>query len=225
MRVLVVEDSEKLQRTLALALRKSGYAVDVCGDGTEAIWMAHETPYDVLVLDIMLPGRDGLTVIREMREHRIDTPVLMLTVKGTVDDRVAGLRAGADDYLTKPFALEELIARVEALVRRRYAERNPVLRIGSIELDTRARTATRNGEAIPLTRREYRLLEYLVLRRGEVISRSELEQRLYSEETEVFSNVIESTISALRKKIESNGEPPILHTRRGMGYYVIADET
>ena len=223
MRVLIVEDSEKLRKRLGLALRKSGYAVDETGDGAEGFYMARETPYDVMVLDVMLPGKDGFTVLRELRENGVQTAVLMLTVKDAVEDRVAGLRLGADDYLTKPFALEELIARVESLVRRRYSERSPVVRVGKLELDTRARTVQRDGEAVPLTPREYKVFELLALRRGEVLSRSEIEEHLYSEETEIFSNVVESTVSSLRKKIDMEGEESVLQTRRGMGYCVRAD--
>jgi DNA-binding response OmpR family regulator len=153
-----------------------------------------------------------------LRKEGAQTPVLVLTVKGAVEDRVAGLRAGADDYLTKPFALEELVARIDSLVRRRYQERNPAVRIGDFELNTAARTASRNGRVLTLTPREYRLLELLVLRRGEVVPRSVIEEHLYGEDVEVFSNVVDSTISALRKKVDPEGCPPHIHTRRGMGY-------
>ena len=223
MRVLVVEDSEKLRKRLCLALRKSGYTVDGTGDGAEGLWMAREAPYDVMVLDVMLPGMDGISVVRRMREEGLQTPVLMLTVKDAVEDRVSGLRSGADDYLTKPFALEELIARVESLIRRRYAERNPVVRVGGLELDTRARTVSRDGKVVPLTPREYKVFELLALRRGEVLSRAEIEEHLYSDETEVFSNVVESTVSSLRKKIDREGEESVLQTRRGMGYCMRTD--
>lgn len=218
MRLLVVEDSPKLQRTIALALRKAGYVVDVAAQGDDGLWMASETDYDALVLDLMLPQMDGMTVLRRLRQSGAQTPVLILTVKGTVEDRVAGLRAGADDYLAKPFALEELIARVECLVRRRYGERNPVVKIADLEIDTAARTVLRAGQMVQLTPREYRLLEFLALRRGEVVTRSAIEEHLYGDEIELFSNAVESTISSLRKKIDSEERESLIHTRRGMGY-------
>jgi DNA-binding response OmpR family regulator len=218
MRVLIVEDSPKLQRTIAMALRKAGYAVDATAQGEEGLWKAAETAYDALVLDLMLPGLDGMSVLRQLREKNVQTPVLILTVKNAVEDRVAGLRSGADDYLTKPFALEELVARVESLVRRRYGERNPVLKIGDLEINTGARTVGRAGQSIALTPREYRLLEFLALHKGEVVARSTIETHLYSEDVELFSNAVESTISSLRRKIDSEEREPLIHTRRGMGY-------
>lgn len=181
MRILLVEDSTKLQRAVGLALRKAGYVVDVTGDGEEGLWLATENRYDVLVLDLMLPGLDGMEILRRLRKQGCQTPVLVLTVKSSVEDRVTGLRAGADDYLTKPFSLEELVARVESLIRRGYGERNPVVRLGNLELNTTSRTLARDGEPVSLTPREYRLLELLALRRGEVLSRADIEEHLYGE--------------------------------------------
>ncbi|HEX7861444.1 MAG TPA: response regulator transcription factor [Verrucomicrobiae bacterium] len=218
MRLLIVEDSERLQRSLALALQKRGYAVDVTGDGTEALWQATETPYDLILLDVMLPGMDGFAVLKTLRERQVETPVLMLTAKGEVSDRVAGLEAGADDYLPKPFALEELLARVDTLVRRRYANKNPRIQIGDLELDTAARLVRRGEEAIALTPREYRLLEYLGRRVGEVVTKTEIEAHVYNEEKNIFSNAVESAISTLRKKLWPNESNPPLQTRRGLGY-------
>ncbi|HVR34850.1 MAG TPA: response regulator transcription factor [Methylomirabilota bacterium] len=222
MRILLVEDSSKLQRAVGLALRKAGYVVDVTGDGEEGFWLATENRYDVLVLDLMLPGLDGMEILRRLRKQGCQTPVLILTVKSSVEDRVTGLRAGADDYLTKPFSLEELVARVESLIRRGYGERSPVVRLGNLELNTTSRTLARDGEPVSLTPREYRLLELLALRRGEVLSRADIEEHLYGEEMEVFSNVVESTISSLRKKIDPSGSEPLIQTRRGMGYVLEA---
>jgi DNA-binding response OmpR family regulator len=170
----------------------------------------------------MLPGLDGMEILRRLRGQGCQTPVLILTVKSSVEDRVTGLRAGADDYLTKPFSLEELVARVESLIRRGYGERNPVVRLGNLELNTTSRTLVREGEPVSLTPREYRLLELLALRRGEVMSRADIEEHLYGEEMEVFSNVVESTISSLRKKIDPSGSVPLIQTRRGMGYVLEA---
>lgn len=222
MRLLLVEDSARLQATIALGLRKAGYAVDVSGDGEDALWRAREGSYDLVILDVMLPKMDGLTVLRKLREAGNATHVLMLTVKDHVNDRVAGLRAGADDYLTKPFAFDELLARVEALVRRRYEKKNPVVRIGELELNTTARAVNCRGEMLALTPREYRLLEFLAQRVGEVVSRSEIEEHIYSDEKDLFSNAVESAISVLRRKIESAGCGPLIHTRRGLGYVLQA---
>ena len=222
MRILVVEDSEKLRRAIQFGLRKSGYAVDATGDGEEGLWFAQSNDYDALVLDLMLPGLDGLTVLRRLREGGRDTPALILTVKSDVADRVAGLRAGADDYLGKPFAFDELLARVEALVRRRYGNKRPLLRMGGLEVDTAARKVRHLGHDIPLTPREYRLLELLVRRAGEVVSRSEIEEHIYGDDTEVFSNAVESAISTLRRKLETPGGAALIHTRRGLGYVLEA---
>jgi DNA-binding response OmpR family regulator len=224
MRVLLVDDSERLQRSLSLALKKRGYAVDVIGDGKEAVWLARENPYDVILLDIMLPGMDGLTVLRTLRDKQIDAPILMLTAKGDLNDRVAGLEAGADDYLPKPFALAELLARVDTLVRRRYAHKNPKIRVGNLEVDTASRQVRVGGDAVSLTPREYRLIEYLVHRRGHVVSKSEIEQHVYSDERNVFSNAVESAVSALRKKLWANSANPPLQTRRGLGYILEASK-
>lgn len=218
MRVLLVEDSARLQRSLTLALKNRGFAVDAIGDGEEALWLASENPYDAILLDIMLPGLDGLEVLRTLRERQVHTPILMLTAKGDVSDRITGLQAGADDYLPKPFDVMELLARVESLVRRRYANKNPKLIIAGLEIDTTARAVRQSGVEIVLTPREYRLLEYLARRQGEVVSKAEIEAHVYDEQSEVFSNVIESAISALRKKLWPDEEKPLLQTRRGLGY-------
>lgn len=222
MRILVVEDSEKLRRAIQFALRKAGYVVDGTGDGEEGLWFAESNDYDAILLDLMLPGLDGLTVLRRMRDGGRDTPVLILTVKSEVADRVAGLRVGADDYLTKPFAFDELLARVEALVRRRYGNKRSVLRVGELEVDTGARKVRHLGHDIPLTPREYRLLELLVRRAGEVVSRTEIEEHIYGDAAEVFSNTVESAISTLRRKLETPGGATLIHTRRGLGYVLKA---
>jgi DNA-binding response OmpR family regulator len=224
MRVLVVEDSEKLRRAIHFRLRKAGYVVDATGDGAEGLWFAESNDYDAVVLDLMLPGLDGSTVLRRLRENRRDTPVLILTVKSDVADRVAGLRAGADDYLSKPFAFDELLARVEALVRRHYGKKRPLLRVGSLELDTAVRKFSHLGRELELTPREYRVLELLIRRAGEVVSRAEIEEHVYGDSTEIFSNAVESTVSTLRRKLDLTGAAPLIHTRRGMGYMLQAGE-
>jgi len=218
MRILVVEDSPRLQRTLGVALKKSGYAVDLAGDGEEGLWLAAEHDYDVVVLDIMLPKRDGLSVLAELRRRGKSVHVLLLTARDTVADRVQGLGAGADDYLVKPFALDELLARVQALCRRAYGTKQPRLAVGDVEIDPQARSVRRAGAAIELTAREYLLLEYLARRRDQVVSRSEIEEHIYDGQVDPMSNVIDSAICGLRKKLAAGGDAPLIHTRRGLGY-------
>ena len=223
MRILLAEDSARLRQTVATAFRRSGFAVDETGDGREARIMAEDTDYDALVLDIMLPGEDGLTVLRHLRDAGRTTPVLLLTARDAVCDRVLGLRTGADDYLVKPFALAELMARVEALCRRRYDKRSPVIQIGDLAVDAATRCATRGGRALDLTAREYALLEYLAHRAGEVVSRTEIESHIYDDQVSPFSNVVDSAICNLRAKLAvAPASPPLIHTRRGQGYILSA---
>jgi DNA-binding response OmpR family regulator len=218
MRILLVEDSPRLQKSVGTALRKTGYAVDLASDGEEGLWLALSHNYDVLVLDIMLPKRDGLSLLAELRRQGRMVHVLLLTARDTVLDRVQGLQTGADDYLVKPFALEELLARVQALGRRAYGTKQPRLMIGELEIDTVARSAQRGGQPIELTAREYLLLEYLARRRGQVVTRSEIEAHIYDEQVDPMSNVVDSAICSLRKKLSAAGESALIHTRRGLGY-------
>lgn len=218
MRVLLVEDAPRLQRALAAALRKSAYAVDVASDGEEGLWLADSHDYDVIVLDIMLPKRDGLSVLAELRRRGRSVHVLLLTARDTVLDRVQGLQGGADDYLVKPFALEELLARVQALCRRAYGTKHSRLTIGDLEIDTTARSAQRSGQVLDLTAREYLLLEYLARRRGHVVSRTEIEEHIYDGQVDPMSNVVDSAVYNLRKKLGLVGSAPLIHTRRGLGY-------
>lgn len=222
MRILLVEDSRLLRRSVGAALRKVGYAVDVTGDGKEGLWLAESNEYDSVILDLMLPGLDGLSILRRLRERENNVPVLILTAKDTVDDRVRGLQRGADDYLIKPFALEELLARVHTLCRRRYGRKNVPLVIGDLQIDTVARSVTRAGQVLDLAPREFSLLEYLALRRGEVVSRSDIEAHLYGESAELMSNAVDSAISSLRRKLGAADATPLIHTRRGMGYVLEA---
>ena len=215
MRVLIVEDSLRLQRTLSAALRKSGYAVDVCGDGEEGLWLATSNDYDAVILDIMLPKRDGLSMLSALRAQGRSVHVLLLTARDTVADRVQGLRTGADDYLVKPFALDELLARVEALCRRAYGTKDPRLRIGDVVIDTGARTVHRGSQTMDLTAREYLLLEYLARRMGQTVTRPQIEEHIYAGEIHLMSNAVDSAVCSLRKKL---GAPPVIHTRRGFGY-------
>ena len=218
MRVLLIEDSTRLQTAISRALRHSGYAADVTGNGEDGLWMATSNDYDVIVLDLMLPALDGLTLLRRLRAKGRGTHVLVLTAKDTVGDRVQGLESGADDYLVKPFALEELLARIQALCRRSYQSKNPEITVVDLQINTTARTAARRGRPLDLTSREFMLLEYLARRRGQVVSRSEIEAHLYPDSAELMSNVVDSAICTLRKKITLPGAVPLIHTRRGMGY-------
>ncbi len=219
MRILLVEDSPRLQRNIATALRRSGYAVDPAADGDEGLWLAESHDYDAIVLDIMLPKRDGLDVLRTLRARGRPAHVLLLTARDTVADRVTGLQAGADDYLVKPFALEELLARVQALCRRAYGTKEPRLVIADLEIDPTARAVRRAGQLVELTAREYQLLEYLARRRGEVVSRTDIEAHIYDGLVDPMSNVVDSAVCGLRKKIATTpAAAPLIHTRRGLGY-------
>ena len=207
MRVLLVEDSEKLRRSVSTGLRKAGFAVDVAGDGEAALWYATGNEYDVIVLDLMLPKVDGLTVLRRLREMGKTTHVLILTARDTVEDRVLGLRSGSDDYLIKPFAFEELLARIEALGAARawgedagHPDRGGGDRFGSSN-------GARGGGLLDLTPREFALLEYLAMRRGEVVTRSQIEGHIYDEQVDPMSNVVDAAVYSLRKKIDTPGEP------------------
>lgn len=215
MRILLVEDEPRLLRSLAKALREEGYAVDAAEAGDEGLYKAETYDYDVIVLDIMLPQLDGWEVLQRLRKEK-QTPVLMLTARDAPRDRVRGLDTGADDYLVKPFDLSELLARIRALIRRAAGQANPKLILGEIAIDTRARSVTRKGEAVTLTAREYRILEYLALHSGAVISRTALLDHLADENNESVSNLIDVHIFSLRKKLGRD----IIKTRRGLGYMI-----
>jgi DNA-binding response OmpR family regulator len=222
MRLLVIEDSVRLQQNLGTALRRSGYAVDLAGDGEEGLWLATSNAYDLIVLDIMLPKLDGLTLLSRLRAKGNEVHVLLLTARDSVSDRVAGLQNGGDDYLVKPFALEEFLARVQALCRRAYGKKQNTLAVGDLEVDTLARGVKRAGRVVELTAREYLLLEYLARRKGEVVSRTDIESHIYDGQVDPMSNVVDSAICGLRKKIGTTGEAALIHTRRGMGYVLEA---
>ena len=226
MRILLAEDSKSLRKSVARALRASGYAVDETGDGQDALHFVDSVRYDAVVLDIMLPNLDGLTLLSKIRHAGNETPVLLLTARDTIDDRVQGLQTGADDYVTKPFALEELLARVQALCRRGAPARLPVLEIADLQVDTAARTASRAGHVLELTAREYALLEFLLRRRGQVVSRTEIEENLYNEESSLMSNAVDSAVCALRRKLQMDADSPqLIHTRRGQGYVIKEADT
>lgn len=218
MKLLLVEDSPRLQRSLVEGLRHAGYAVDVTGDGQEGLWLAESNDYDLLILDIMLPGLDGLSLLHHLRAKGKTTHVLMLTARDTVEDRVRGLQTGADDYLVKPFAFAELVARVQALCRRNYGHKQSLLRIAGLEINQSARTVQGRQGPIELTAHEYSLLEYLALRSGQVVSRTEIETHIYDEHADPMSNVVDRAVCVVRRKLAAAGVPPMIHTRRGQGY-------
>ncbi len=215
MRALVVEDYVPLRNAVCDGLIEAGFAVDVAANGEDGLWHAEQNPYDVMVLDIMLPKLDGLEVVRRLRAGGSKVPVLLLTAKDTIADRVKGLDQGADDYLVKPFAFAELIARVRALIRRRYDARDPRIRVADLEVDTTRRAVRRGTIAIALSAKEYALLEYLALRAGELVTRTEIWEHVYDFHSEAQSNVVDVYIGYLRRKL---GPPQLIHTRRGQGY-------
>jgi DNA-binding response OmpR family regulator len=218
MRVLVVEDEKKTASFIRKALQAEGFAVDVCHDGEDALAAAGRTPFDGLVLDIMLPGRDGLSVLRQLRARKNTTPVLLLSARGEVNERVEGLDAGADDYLPKPFQLVELVARVRALTRRSGENKSIVLRVADLSLDTVSHHAERGGARIELTTREYRLLEYLMRSAGRLCGRMMILEKVWDYDFDPGTNLVDVYIRRLREKIDANFEPKLLHTVRGTGY-------
>ncbi|MGI9239350.1 MAG: response regulator [Verrucomicrobiales bacterium] len=218
MRILIIEDYGPLRLSVAQRLKEDGYTVDDTADGSDGLWMASENTYSLVLLDLTLPSLHGLDVLRKLRDRKPDLSVLIATAKDAIQDRVAGLDAGADDYLVKPFSLDELSARVRALVRRTHGQHNPIIRIGDLEIDTRSRTAKRDSESIDLTAKEYALLELLAHRAGEVVARGDIWEQLYDFNQDVESNVVDVFIAYLRKKTEAGGKPRLIHTRRGQGY-------
>jgi len=217
-RILLVEDYLPLRVSVAQALTESGYAVDVAADGQKGLWYGRTNPYDLIILDLMLPGMGGFEILKILRGEDCRSPVLILTARDGVEDRVKGLDGGADDYLVKPFALEELLARVRALVRRKYETSRSQFVVGDLEIDLSRRQVRRGGQAVELTQREFALLEYLAMRPGEVVSRTEIWDHVYDFHDEARSNVVDVYIGYLRKKLHAPGSPPIIHTRRGQGY-------
>ena len=218
MRVLIAEDDPGVQRFVAKGLKEQAYAVDAVATGPEALEQAEINSYDLIILDVMLPGLSGFEVCRRLRESGLKIPVLMLTARDAVEDRIAGLDHGADDYLTKPFEFRELLARLRALLRR-PSELKPVqLSVANLTLDTAAQIATRADRHISLTHKEYSLLEYLVRNAGRIVGRAEIAEHVWDEHFDPFSNLIEVYINRLRRKIDAPKETPLLHTKRGAGY-------
>ena len=218
MKALIVEDYLPLQKSVSKAIREMGWAVDVAGDGEEGRWFAENHAYDVILLDLMLPKVAGLDILHQLRGRGNATPVLILTAKDAVADRTKGLDMGADDYLVKPFFLDELLSRIKALVRRSYHQQNPILRVGNLEIDTNARRVHRSGQEITLTAREYALLEYLARREGQVVTRTEIWSHIYESYGDSTSNVVDVYVGYLRRKLHLPDMPPLIHTRRGQGY-------
>ena len=218
MRILVVEDETALRTRLAVALRSAGYAVDEAGDGRDAQHLGETEPFDAVILDLGLPGIDGLTVLRRWRERGRSMPVLILTARDAWTEEVAGIVAGADDYLAKPFHLEELLARLRALIRRAAGAASPVLACGAVTLDTRSGRVAVDGEPVALTAHEYRVLAYLILRPGAVVSRTELIEHLYAQDFDRDSNTVEVFVGRLRRKLPAGA----IETVRGLGYRLVA---
>jgi DNA-binding response OmpR family regulator len=222
MRILLIEDSEKLVDSLRLGLTRSGFEVAAAANGELGLRMASCGSWDAVILDLMLPGLSGQEVLRQLRERGCQVHVLVLTALGAVEERVRGLQSGADDYLGKPFSLDELVARVQALTRRRHGHKSPVIQVADLRIDTTGRSVSRNGTPVSLTNREYRLLEFLAMREGQTVSRADLEEHLYGSRTLPLSNVVDSAICTIRAKLRPLGETVLIHTRPRLGYVLSA---
>ncbi len=223
MRILVVEDEKKVASFIKRGLAEEGYAVDVAPDGEEGVGMALDGVHDLIILDIHLPKMDGLGVLQELRKKKMDTPVLLLTVRATIEDKVLGLDAGADDYLTKPFAFEELLARVRALLRRRADAEPPVIQIADLTLDPARRLVSRGNAKIDLTPKEYALLAYFMRNPGRVLTRTMISEHVWDYTFDTITNVIDVYVNYLRKKIDTGREHKLIHTIRGVGYVLKAE--
>jgi two-component system copper resistance phosphate regulon response regulator CusR len=217
-RVLVVEDDPDMRAFLVRGLAERAYAVDEAADGEDALERAATTSYDAVILDVAIPPPDGFTVARMLRQQGVQTPILMLTARDSVPDRVEGLDSGADDYLAKPFEFVELLARVRALLRRGGARHDPVIEVGDLIIDTRSHRVRREGVELALTTKEYALLEFLALNEGRVIGREEIAEHVWNEQFDPFSNLIEVYIGRLRQNVDRNYETKLIHTIRGSGY-------
>jgi DNA-binding response OmpR family regulator len=223
MKVLVVEDERRLANLLKKGLEEHAFVVDVCYDGEEGLYLVETSPYDAVVLDVMMPKMDGFTMLHRMREQGNETPVIMLTARGEVENRIKGLNTGADDYLPKPFDFAELLARLTAVIRRNKGQPTSQLCIADLYLDLNAKTAARGGVDLALTAKEYAILEYLALNKGRVISRTEISEHVYDMNFDLDSNIIDVYINRLRKKIDREHPNPLIHTKRGEGY-ILSEE-
>lgn len=220
MRILIAEDEVKVATHMRKGLVEAGYAVDVAVDGSEALWLAESNPYDALVLDVMMPGTDGISVVRQLRRNGVRAPVILVTARHDVEDRIRGLDAGADDYLAKPFSMSELLARLRALLRRQRAEPFDTLRIADLELDLLSRTAHRGGEKIALTNREFALLELLMISAPKPVSKTAIVEHVWDQHFDSGTNVVNVYVNYLREKIDRPGWVPLIHTVRGVGFVV-----
>ncbi|MCC6502524.1 MAG: response regulator transcription factor [Deltaproteobacteria bacterium] len=218
MRILIVEDEKDLAAIIRQGLEEEGYIVDVAHDGEEGLYMAESYPIDVMVLDVMLPLMDGLTVLSNLRKKGVQTPVILLTARDALIDKIKGLDTGADDYLTKPFVFEELLARIRSLIRRKTTVKEAVIRIADLEIDTASHQVKRAGKPIALSAKEYSLLEFLAYRKGEVVSRTDIIEHIYNEDADMDSNVVDVYINYLRNKIDKEFSGKLIHTVRGAGY-------
>ncbi|MEO1785204.1 response regulator transcription factor [Thermodesulfobium sp. 4217-1] len=218
MRLLVVEDEKTLANLIKKGFEEEGYAVDVAYNGENGLFLAKNNIYDAIVLDIMMPIIDGISLLKELREEDISTPVILLTAKDSVKDKVLGLDSGSDDYLTKPFSFEELLSRVRALIRRKFATSSPIIKICDLAIDTAQKTVKRCNKKIDLSAKEYALLEYLALNKNKVINRTAIIEHLYDEDFDLDSNVIDVFINRIRNKIDKNFDKKLVHTFRGIGY-------
>ncbi|MBP9855278.1 MAG: response regulator transcription factor [Candidatus Omnitrophica bacterium] len=218
MRILLVEDEKKIASFIERGLKEHHYTVDVAYDGEEGLYQAEINPYDLILLDIMLPKKDGVTICRELRNQKINTPILMLTARDALKDKVSGLNAGADDYLTKPFSFSELLARVRALLRRERSEKVDMIKIADLELNMLNHQVTRGKRQIALTSKEYGLLEYLMLNANQVVTRTMISEHVWKESFNSFTNVIDVHIRYLRNKVDKNTDKKLIHTVRGTGY-------
>lgn len=218
MRLLLVEDEARMARFIVRGLREQAYAVDLVTNGEDALYQAAINTYDGIILDVMIPKKDGFTVCRELRAEGVSVPVLMLTARDAVEDRIEGLDTGADDYLTKPFEFGELLARLRALLRRGSELRSTVIQVADLVIDTRGQQASRRGQLLKLTTKEYAFLEYLSRNAGQVISREEIAEHVWDESFDPFSNLIEVYINRLRRKVDGPFDVPLIHTKRGAGY-------
>ncbi|MGA7721278.1 MAG: response regulator transcription factor [Ignavibacteriaceae bacterium] len=225
MRILIIEDEKKVASFIKKGLEEEYFVADIAGDGREGLKLAVSEEYDIIIMDIMLPYMDGITLIKEIRKREISTPVLMLTVNDSVKDKVEGLDAGADDYLTKPFAFEELIARLRALLRRNENSKTSKLIVGDLVLDLQSHRVFRNNQEIILTPKEYSILEYLMRNSKKVISRTKLIEHVYDYHFDTETNIIDVYINKVRSKIDTNFEKPLIHTIRGIGYVLKDDDS